>query len=250
MRRLCLLCGVLWGWPHRGSSATSLVECLIAPYEAITSVVCSVRKETKSEVGTVRTLSRVYFQRPDKLHVENVSPVRRRIVADGRIFYSYVEGDPKGFSRPIEQLDQEMLFQLRKVPGTAMDHLFRLRQSTEVFIAPTSEFPTRARYAHEQKWVVLSVDATGRLVKIEFYENENLTKKIAEYNYSDFKEVLPGVYIPQCHDAWLESFGVTTRETSHIDNLSVNGPIVDNLFVPGRFFKGVRFVDHFDQIYK
>ena len=54
-------------------------------------------------------LSRVYYQRPDRLHVENFSPVKRHIVSDGTVFRSYTEGAPQGFSRPVAELNEEML---------------------------------------------------------------------------------------------------------------------------------------------
>jgi hypothetical protein len=232
------------------SRAETLVDQLLAPYDAVTTVVCQVRKETASPAGSIRTLSRVYYAKTDRLHVENVSPVKRRIVCDGRTFYSYIEGDPKGFSRPVADLDEEMSIQLRKVPGTAMDHLFRLRNLPEKPLDGTPEFPTRAVYHNERQWIVLSVDATGRLAQIEFFDEEACSHKVAEYRFDQFKEVLPGVWIPLLHQVWLDSGGVVTRETTRIDHIEVNVPAAENLFVPGLYFKDVKFVDSFQKIYQ
>jgi outer membrane lipoprotein-sorting protein len=109
------------------SRAQTLAERLLAQYDAVRSLSCEIRKDVSGAAGTVRTLSRVYYERPDRLNVENFTPVKRRIVCDGTNFFSYVEGDSKGFTRPVAELDEIMLLQLRKIPGTAADHLFRLR---------------------------------------------------------------------------------------------------------------------------
>lgn len=230
--------------------AQSMVEGLLASYDAVTTVVCQVRKETTSPAGSVRTLSRVYYAKPDRLHVENVSPVKRRIVCDGRTFYSFIEGDPKGFSRAVADLDQEMLFQLRKVPGTGMDHLFRLRGMQEQRLEPTEDFPERVLFHEGRQWIVLSLDSEGRLALIEFFDDAERSHKTAEYRFDQFKEVAPGIWIPLLHQAWLDTGGVVTRETTRLDHIEINTPIAENLFVPGLYFKNVEFVDSFQKIYK
>ena len=95
-------------------------ERLLRSYDAIQSLSCEIRRDMPLPDGqTVRMLSRVYYQRPDRLHVENFSPVKRRIVSDGAVFRSYAEGAPQGFSRPVSELNEEMLRNLRSVPGSA-----------------------------------------------------------------------------------------------------------------------------------
>ena len=89
--------------------AETVAEQLIAGYERVQSVSCEIRRDMETSARKMRWLSRVYFQRPDRLHVDNSAPLPRRIVADGTNFFSYAEGDRKGFSRPIAQLDTDML---------------------------------------------------------------------------------------------------------------------------------------------
>jgi hypothetical protein len=197
----------------------------------------------------VRTLSRVFYQKPDCLHVDNVTPLKRRIIADGTNFHSYVEGDPKGFSRPVAKLDEDMLISLRKVPGTAMDHLLRLKQATETNLAGTAEFPVRTGYSTPKAFVALSLDTTGRLARIEFYADPDMRNKTAQCDYSLFQEVLPTVWIPCLHRTVLNLGGVESRETSRFLNLSVNKPVSQGLFNPRLFFKDVEFVASFEEMY-
>jgi len=235
-------------FPSRAEAQT-VAERVYASYDSVTSLVCQVRKDTESPVGKMRTLSRVYYQRPDRLHVENVSPVKRRIVSDGSVFYSYIEGDPRGFSRPVHLLDEEMQIQLRKVPGTAMDHLHRLRDLPETDVEAEEGFPVRKGYRKGDLFVVLSLDAQDRLARIEFYRDETMSVRTAEYRYSAFTEAVPGAWIPTLSEGTMDNAGTITRETSRVDNLAVNGPIPENLFVAGPFFKRVKFVDSFEKIY-
>ena len=65
----------------------TVLQRVLKSYDAIQSLSCEIRRDTPLPDGqTMRMLSRVYYQRTDKLHVENFSPVKRRIVSDGSVF--------------------------------------------------------------------------------------------------------------------------------------------------------------------
>jgi len=58
------------------SQAETVRERVLKPYEAVQSLSCEIRRDTPLPEGqTLRMFSRVYYQRPDRLHVENFSPV-------------------------------------------------------------------------------------------------------------------------------------------------------------------------------
>ncbi|MFH0952866.1 MAG: hypothetical protein V1873_00900 [Verrucomicrobiota bacterium] len=230
--------------------AETLADRLLASYDPVQSVTCEIRKDMEAQAGAMRMLSRVYYQKPDRLNVDQAAPVPRRIVADGKTFYSYIDGDAKGFSRLIEKLSDEMIINLRKVPGTAMDHLLKLRGVAEKDLDGTPEFPVRKGYETAKVFVVLSLDATGRLARVEFFTSPEMKDKTGQYDYSAFREVLPGVWIPCLHQGTFRIAGSESKETSRVDNLSVNQPIAPSLFDPGPFFKGVEFVDEFGKIYE
>ncbi len=247
IRMVCLIAVV--AMLSNRSGAETLAEKILAGYGPVQSLTCEIRKDSEAGGGKMRMLSRVYYEKPDRLHVDQPAPLPRRIVADGKTFYSYIEGDPKGFSRPIEKLNDEMLTNLRKVPGTAMDHLMRLKGVSETALEPTAEFPERKGYDAGKVFVVLSADATGRLARIEFFSTPQMKDKTAQYDYSDFQQVAEGVWIPCLHQGVMNNAGLEARETVRVDNLSVNKPIPANLFIAGPFFKEVEFVDDFWKIY-
>ncbi len=233
------------------AGAQTLAQQLLAGYDAVQSVSCEVRRDTETVGGnSARALSRVYFQKPDRLHVENVTPVQRRIVADGETFFSYIEGDPKGFSRPVSQLNEEMTIQLRKIPGTAMDHLLKIGDAPETVLPAAEGFPVRRGYEKGRLFVVLSMDPENRLARIEFFDSPEMKNRTAQYDYSAFQPAAGGAVIPCLHRGVLWSGGVETRETVRISNLAVNQPVPGSLFVAGPFFEGVDFVDDFGNIYE
>lgn len=229
--------------------AETLAERLLAGYAPVQTVSCEARKDTRTAGGSVRMLSRVFYERPDRLHVENVSPIPRRIVCDGTNFFSFVEGDPKGFSRPVGLLDEEMAIQLRKVPGTAMDHLMRLEGVAEDVLSPTAESPVRRGYATDSVYFVICCDATGRLARIELYPDASMKNEAGAYTYEQFEEVLPGVWMPMLHRGRFRLAGVDVEETSRFTHVRVNEPIAPRLFVAAPFFEGVAFVDRFEELY-
>jgi len=229
--------------------AETLADQLLAGYQNIQTLTCELRKDVKAPGGGGRRLSRIYFQRPDMLHVDNATPLKRRIVADGRSLYSYIEGDPKGFFRPISDLDDDWITSLRNVPGTAMEHLMKLRGAEETELEPADGFPVRKGYQTERLFVVLSLDPQGRLARIEFYASSTMQQKNAQYVYSNFQEPVEGVWLSLLHEATLWMNDTEITETTRITNLAVNQPIAPSLFVPGNFFKGVDFVSRMEDIY-
>ena len=254
MRQTFLAGGMLFLGALGASSATpegeTLAHRLYASYERIKTVSCEMRKTTRTSAGTVRLLSRVSFRNPDCLHVENVSPHHRRIVADGKNLYYYEDDAKAGFSRPIPQLTDAWLASLRNIPATPVDHLTRLKDLPEVVLPPTPDFPRRAGYEATNLYVVLSCDSTGRLARLDFYPSAKMEKKTASYEYSNFTRVDDDCWIPCTQKATISlPEGEELTETRLISDLAVNTPIPDTMFAADLFFKNVEFTDQFDKTY-
>lgn len=229
--------------------AETVLERVLKPYESVQSLSCEIRRDTPLPDGdTLRMLSRVYYQRPDKLHVENVSPVQRRIVSDGTVFRSYTQGAPKGFSRPVQDLNEEMLRNLRMVPGSAVNMLEILKGAPEISLEPTAEYPVRAGYDNGKSFAILNLDDKGRLARFEIFSSSALTDLLTRTDFSAFQEVAPGVWIACLQQSKVTLQGMERTETTRVDNLVANGEIPAALFDAGAFFAGVEFVDDFGKI--
>ncbi len=236
-------------WAANLVRGETVLEKVLKPYEAIQSLSCEIRRDTPMADGqTMRLLSRVYFQRPDRLHVENFSPIKRRIVSDGTVFRSYTEGAPQGFSRPVADLNEEMLRNLRMVPGSAANMLDVLKGATEVPLEPTAEFPVRAGYDNGKSFAVLNLDAQGRLVRFELFSTAAMAELLTRTDLSAFQEVVPGTWIACLQQSKITFQGMERTETTHVDNVAANGEIPVSLFETDSFFSGVEFVDAFEKI--
>lgn len=245
-KTIWLMAGLLLAGGVRGET---VLERILQSTDAVQSMSCEIRRDSPLPDGqTLRLLSRVYYERPDKLHVENFSPVKRRTICDGTVFRQYTAGAPKGFSRPVLALNDEMLRNLRMVPGSAANMLEILKGAEEVALEPTAEYPTRVGYDNGKAFAVLSLDEQGRLAQLDIFDSPAQTKLRSKTEFSAFQEVLPGVWIA-CHQLSKATFaGVERQETTRVDNITANHPIPASLFVAEPFFQGVEFVDEFEKI--
>ena len=224
-------------------------ERLLRSYDAIQSLSCEIRRDMPLPDGqTVRMLSRVYYQRPDRLHVENFSPVKRRIVSDGSVFRSYAEGAPQGFSRPVSELNEEMLRNLRSVPGSAANTLEVLDGAPETALEPTADCPVRVGYDNGKSFSVMSMDDKGRLARFEIYGSSAMTELHTRTDFSAYQEVVPGTWIACLQQTKITIQGMERTETLRVDNLVANGDIPAALFDAAGFFPDVEFVDSFEKI--
>lgn len=231
------------------SQAGEEVDRLLEGYSKIETVTCQVRRTKEGPAGKMKFLSRVYYTNKDQLHAEGISPIKRRTIADGERLYQYVEGDPKGFSRPISVLSEQMAISLRLVPGTAMDHLLRLKGLDETTL-PSEDSAKRVGLQTENKFVVLLFDDQDRLIGIDFFKTTNQNNKIASYTYQDFAEPVAGVWVPFTHKASIYGDGVQFDEVVKVDRFIANKPVAQSLFIPASFFdKTVDFVDDFAKIF-
>ena len=222
---------------------------LLDGYAKIETVTCQVRRTKEGGIGKMKFLSRVYWTHENRIHSEGITPLKRRTIADGKRLWQYAEGDPKGFSRPVEDLSEQMKISLRMVPGTAMDHLLQLKEMEEIPL--TAEWGVKqVGIQAEKQYVVLRIDQSGRLIGIRFYDNPEKEHLLSEYAYSDFIEAVPGVWIPLTHEVSVNSETSPFKETVKVDSFTANKPVAESLFIASSFFdKGIDFVDDFAKIY-
>ena len=226
------------------------VDRLLAEYAKIETVSCQIRRTKEGPAGTKRFLSRVYYTNKNQLHAEGITPVKRRTIADGQRLWQYAEGDPKGFSRPIGELSEQMKISLRMVPGTAMDHLLRLQELEETNLPASDDGTRQIGIQTDTQYVVLQFDAADRLSHIAFFKTEEMKEKNASYAYSDFNEAVPDVWIPMTHEATIHNEQLDFKETVKIDRFVANQPVAESLFIAPSFFdKDIDFVDDFAKIF-
>ncbi len=226
------------------------VDRLLAEYTKIETVTCQIRRNKEGAEGKAMFLSRVYWTNKGQIHSEGITPIRRRTIADGERLWQYMEGAPKGFSRPIAELSEQMTISLKLVPGTAMEHLLRLKGMEEAELNPAPDAARRIGIQTEQKYVVLRFDAQDRLAGIDFYRTADCTGKLASYEYTNFVEAVAGTWVPLTHHTTVHDGTIDFEETVKVDRFVANRPVADSLFIASNFFdKGIDFVDDFAKIF-
>lgn len=233
------------------NAVPSLAESLYTNYQQINTLSCRIRKTTTGDRKTLRLLSRVYYKRGGFVHIENVSPFKRTIIADGKQLYYYQQGQELGYSQPIDKLAPLWQASLRKVPATPSDHLYRLRNIPEEKLPAEKKDTVVCGYQTTNSYVVLTASTNGQIHRITFYSNKDRSTKTGEYIYSAQKEVIPGCWIPLTQKAEMTINGdVTVKEQSRIMDLSINKPIPAKIFQHEQFMKDIRFTANFADIFR
>ncbi len=226
-------------------TVTSLVERLLTENGKIQRVQCEIRRETEVGGTVVPTLSRVWFERPDRLHVETVTPNERRIVVDGKTIHKWIAGQTNGVLIPLAEAPAQELLQVRRVPATAEEYLLQIRGSPETTLPPEDGFPVRRAYTPSapHPYTVLALDETGRLARLEFFDPSVRTNRLLQVNFGSWKEVKPGIWISCLQKtAGKTRTGTEMKETLRVSSLAVNEPINPEQFDRGRQAPGVQFL--------
>jgi len=230
--------------------AGEAVDRLLDEYAKIETVSCQIRRTKEGPAGKIKFLSRVYWTYQNQLHAEGITPVKRRTIIDGKQLWQYADGDPKGFSRPINDLSEQMVISMKMVPGTAMDHLLQLKGLEEAELPPNEAAARRIGLQAEQQYAVLLFDDMNRLIGIRFYQTPEEKELVAQYIYRDFTEAVPGVWIPLTHEAGIHNEKLDFKETVKIDRFIANKPVAESLFIASNFFDmNIDFVDDFTKIF-
>jgi outer membrane lipoprotein-sorting protein len=232
-------------------AGNTIIDNIIKQYSKIHSVSCVVSRTITFNELENRLLSRVYYERPNKLHVQQTAPLKRRIVCDGTNFFYYIKGDPKGYSQPVDKLSEKQIIELQKIPGSPEDILYRLVDLKPEKLPGNEEFPTQLAYTTTNKLnIIIFIDDNKLIKKIHFFENKKLTKLTSSYEYNNFIEAIPGVFVPTTHIMTVNIDDKTRTENAKFSHYKANGPIPQSLFNAKPFFEGVEFVDSFKKIYE
>lgn len=230
------------GWT---AETNTLADRLLAQSGRIRTMRCEIRREVETGGQSMVNLSRVWFSRPDRLRVEMVSPEARRIVADGQEIHKWIVGQTRGVRIPINEAGEGDLIQLRRTPGTADEQLMRVRAYPEVVLPPLEGFAERRAYTPPapHPYTVLSLDATGRLARLEFFDSEAATNRLLKVEYGGWKEVQPGIWVSTLQKTEAKGRdGTQVAETLRVSNLAVNEPLDPGEFDAAVHGKGVRFL--------
>lgn len=211
----------------------TLVQELIAESAKVHSMRCDIRREVDVDGKLQASLSRVWFQRPNRLHVDAVSPTPRRIVVDGTNIYKWVKGQSKGVVLPLNDAPQAERIQVARVPATGQEYLLHVQDAPETELPSAPSFPVRRGYAQPEPlpFTVVAMNNQGRLGTIELYASAAMTNRLLKVVYSGWKEVADDIWLPGIQ----EITGYRHKDSVVFETLRASGIMINPAIPPNRF---------------
>ena len=166
----------------RAAAAGSVLEvppaevlpALAATYDAVTNVVCTVRREAAGAPDAM--VSRVSFARGDRLRVETLAPESALTVADGTNVWVRGPGEKAPSRTPLAAYADAQLVFVRAVPATAETNLRALDPATARDLPAEPPYARRVAFravlpgrpaSDAAPEVLVSFDEAGRVARLD-----------------------------------------------------------------------------------
>ena len=227
-----------------------VVSDLLASYDCVETVACKVRTSIHDNTKAPPSLTRVHFQKGDRLHVHHIVPTKRRIISDGNHVYYQGVQPQQGYRKSVQELDASWLVQLRNVPASPMEYLLPLKHVEETILNEKHDLKATIGCALDSTYVVLQLDERGRLLRLSYFDTPKRINKSIEHRFSHFQELCPGAWLALTHETITYGTKGQTKRISRFSSVAVNRPVHDVLFEPDNFLPTATFVDKFTALEK
>lgn len=237
-----VLCGaaLAGGGPVLTCPPGDVLAAISEQYAPISNLVCTVRREISMNGGeTVTTMSHVEWARGDRMRVQVLRGVGRRVVIDGTSVYVKHPGDAAPAVYLVVNQTPTQFANLRSVPASPEETLAPLREMTASDAAPIPPYARTVVFANGDAapTATLSLDSEGRVARLEFTAPAD-GEMAACVTTSEFKgafEALPGVWLFRRVET-----SVTGADSidaiSRFDSITVNDEMPDAVFDPSQNF--------------
>ena len=232
--------------PELTVPATNVLDAVHARYAAVSNVLCTVRRSVLiggKDGGSGESVSRIVWQRGDKLNVQRISPERRRTVIDGATVWTASDGQESPVSFPVSEQLPSQAANLRAVPGSPEEVLSVLDPATAEDLARAGDSAARRvafAVSDEESQVaraVLSIDGNGFVASLQGYSDDAMATPLFKTVFSAPAEVLPGVMLFRKIVTESEAGGRTLSAVSSFERLRVNETLAPATFDAKAFFK-------------
>lgn len=232
--------------PELTVPATNVLDAVHARYAAVSNVSCTVRRSVLiggKDGGSGESVSRIVWQRGDKLNVQRISPERRRTVIDGATVWTASDGQESPVSFPVSEQLPSQAANLRAVPGSPEEVLSVLDPATAEDLARAGDSAARRvafAVSDEESQVaraVLSFDGNGFVASLQGYSDDAMATPLFKTVFSAPAEVLPGVMLFRKIVTESEAGGRTLSAVSSFERIRVNETLAPATFDAKAFFK-------------
>ena len=225
--------------------AKDVLAAVSAQYAPVSNLTCTVRREIAGGGGEkAEVMSRVAWARGDRMNVQMLKPIERRVVIDGVTVQMKAATDNAPAVYQVTNQTPSQFANLRSVPGSSEEMLAPFaelaasdRQARPPFIR-TVAFSSTETNGCTVVAAAVSFDELGRVARIDFFPDGPAD---AEHPQSSafFRgpfEALPGIWLFRRVETETTLAGRTIKTVSRFDKFEVNGVLPPSLFDPKAFF--------------
>ena len=225
--------------------AKDAIAAVRAQYAAVSNLTCTVRREVDNgKGGKAEVMSRVAWARGDRMNVQTVKPVQRRVVIDGVTVQMKAAADQAPSIYQVTNQTPSQFANLRSVPGSPEEMLAPFADLSAADrpakppLARTVAFSLKEADGRPVVAAAVSFDDLGRVARIDFFPDgpEDAEHPRSSAVFRGALEALPGIWLFRRVETESVLSGRTIKAVSRFDKFEVNGDIPDSLFDPKAFF--------------
>ena len=225
--------------------ANEVIAAVRTQYSPVSNVTCTVRREvSEGKDGKAETMSRVAWARGDRMNVQIVKPVPRRVVIDGATVQMKAAADEAPAVYQVTNQTPTQFANLRSVPGSPEEMLAPFADMSAADrppkppLARTVAFSSAEAGGQTVVAAAVSFDDLGRVVRIDFFPDgpDDAEHPRSSAVFHGAFEALPGVWLFRRVETESIVSGRTIRMVSRFDKFEVNGDLPASLFDPKAFF--------------
>ena len=225
--------------------AKEVLAAVHAQYAAVSNLTCTVRREAADGTGgKVEVMSRVAWARGDRMNVQMLKPVERRIVIDGVTVQIKAAADKAPAVYQVTNQTQTQFANLRSVPGSPEEMLALFANMSAADrpakppLARTVALSSTETNGHVVVAAAVSFDDLGRVARIDFFPDgpEDADHPRSAAVFRGALEVLPGIWLFRRVETESVLSGRNIKTVSRFDKFEANSDLPDSLFDPKSFF--------------
>ena len=225
--------------------AKDVLGAVRAQYSAVSNLTCTVRREVvDGQGGKADTMSRVAWARGDRMNVQMLKPIERRVVIDGVTVQIKAAADQSPAIFQVTNQTPSQFANLRSVPGSPEEMLapFAGLSATDRQAKPplarTVAFSSAETNGQTVVTAAVSFDDLGRVARIDFFPDgpEDAGHPRSSVVFHGPVEALPGIWLFRRVETESLLSGRTIKTVSRFNKFEVNGDLPASLFDPAAFF--------------
>lgn len=225
--------------------ASNVLAAVRAQYSAVSNLTCTVRREAATgKGGKSEMMSRVAWARGDRMNVQIVMPVQRRVVIDGVTVQVKAAEDESPAVYQVTNQTATQFANLRSVPGSPEEmlapfaNMSAIDRPAKTPFARSVAFSSTETNGHIVVAATVSFDNLGRVARIDFFPDgpDDAEHPRSSAVFLGAFEARPGIWLFRRVETETFLSGRTIKTVSRFDKFEVNGNLPDSLFDPKSFF--------------